>query len=194
MRGVATRTPSSSALRASASQTSDHAGQEVVARGPGLVHRARRRARRTSPIADIETSAPGRSASVRRARPSTRFRVPSSRDSRIRCFAFAVQRCATFSPSRWITPSRPASASGGGGSAVGSAQRTVSGAAARQDGHLVPAGAQRVDHMPADQAGAAGDGDPLHFAGTGAGSSDAFSATALATAALTSRLKTLGTM
>ena len=193
MRGVATRTPSSSALRASASQAWTTPARKSSPAGSDSSTGSSPRAP-YQPIADIDTSAPGRSASSRRASPSTRFRVPSSRDSRIRCFALAVQRCATFSPSRWMTPSRPASASGGGGSAVGSAQWTVPGRAARQDGHLVAAGAQRVDHLPADQAGAARDGDPLHFAGTGAGSSDAFSATALATAALTSRLKTLGTM
>ena len=63
-------------------------------------------------------SAAGRGSAVRS--PSTRLRVPSSRDARMRCLTSEVQRWATFSPARLTTASRPASASAGAGPATGS--------------------------------------------------------------------------
>ena len=93
----------------------DHAdlGEEVVA-GPACPRRgARRRAGRSSRRAEGDTSTPGRGSAARR--PATRLRVPTSRLARIRCLASSLQRCATFSPARCTTASRPASAAGGRG-------------------------------------------------------------------------------
>ena len=52
--------------------------------------------------------------------PATRFVVPATRDSRIRAFDFSFHRCATGSPARCTTASRPLSASAGAGPAPGS--------------------------------------------------------------------------
>ena len=57
--------------------------------------------------------------------PATRLRVPVSREARIAAFDLAFQRCATGSPARWITASRPESAPAGAGPADGS-QATAS--------------------------------------------------------------------
>src|SRR5215210_1659616 len=51
--------------------------------------------------------------------PATRWRVPSSREERMRRFASSLQRWATFSPARCTTASRPSSAAAGAGSASG---------------------------------------------------------------------------
>src|SRR3954469_24188626 len=52
--------------------------------------------------------------------PSTRLRVPTSRDSRMRRSVSAFQRWAMSSPARWITASRPLSAAVGAGPCMGS--------------------------------------------------------------------------
>ena len=87
----------------------------------------------------------GRGSAARR--PATRLRVPASRESRIPCLASSVQRCATVSPARWTTASRPASAAAGAGPAIGSqldgvdAQRVAGlGGVAGEHGDLVAAG------------------------------------------------------
>ena len=84
---------------------------------------APRRARRSSrsPMRSPACAGAARSA----CRPSTRWRVPVTRLSRIACLAFDVHRWATFSPARCTTASRPSRAAAGAGSVIRS-QRTAS--------------------------------------------------------------------
>src|SRR5271157_385754 len=49
------------------------------------------------------------------ARADARFRVPWTRLSRMAFFLASVQRPTTLSPARWITASKPETASGGRG-------------------------------------------------------------------------------
>ena len=73
---------------------------------------------RWDPLADAETSARGRGSAS--ASPATRFSVPVTRLSRIARLTAGDQRCETGAPARWATASRPASASAGAASSVGS--------------------------------------------------------------------------
>src|SRR5436309_3033543 len=58
--------------------------------------------------------------------PSRRLRVPSTRESRLSRRALSLHRCATASPSKWITPSQRTNASAGAGSSFGAIQPTAS--------------------------------------------------------------------
>ena len=103
--------------------------------------------------ADQRARAPRRIGG-RAASPSSRLRVPIMRLSRIARLACALQRCATGSPARCTTASRPASAAAGAGSRSGSQptrldrRRGVRARArgiAREHRHLRAALAQRGD-------------------------------------------------
>ena len=96
--------------------------------------------------------APGAASAARS--PSTRLRVPCSRDCMIRRLTSWVQRWPTSSAARWTTPSRPASASAGAGSASGrqakasTPQRALGALGiARQDRHLVAARLRLLDEL-----------------------------------------------
>ena len=164
-----TRTPSSSAPRASASQSRDQLREKVVA---GLARSTRRAARRpaarTSRPPEPDTSTRGRSSAGNSPRAATRLRVESTRESRISRLVSSDHRCAIISPSRCTTASRPRSASSGGRSASGSAQRLGGHAerlagplgVARERRDLVAALHERAHERAAEHAGRAGDRDP----------------------------------
>ena len=87
--------------------------------GPGRARtrrRPRRPAARSSRRPRTRRGRPGRGSAARR--PSTRLRVPVSRDSAIARRDASVQRWSTRSPARWTIASRPARAEAGAGPVV----------------------------------------------------------------------------
>ena len=158
VRTLTTRTPWASAAAASRSQITQTSARKSSPGGRAL---GQLLVAVRAVVADgrsPDTSTRGRSSTA--ARPATTLRVPSSRDDRIRALAASDHRCATGSPARWTTASRPVSASAGAGDASGSAQRTALAPAsaavralgvAAEDGHLVPALDQRRHQPRADQ-------------------------------------------
>ena len=100
--------PSSAARRGLGLPLRAHRARKSAARGRVLVERLLA----VRPVVADRRGAHERArARARRSRrPSTRLRVPVTRLSRIAAFALGVQRCATVSPARCTTASRPASA------------------------------------------------------------------------------------
>ena len=124
VRRCATRRPRSAAAAASRSQATHDLGEEVRARRSGLVDAL---------VAVRAVVADGRRGDQRaRARlggAESRDEVPRCRRPASRgCAAWRrrVQRWATFSPARWTTASRPASAVAGAGPSTGSHSRRCS--------------------------------------------------------------------
>ena len=117
-----TRTPSSSAARASASQSALSCARKSSPCSE--VDSSSRSSPRCpyQPAPEPDTSTRGRSSAGSSPSAATRLRVESTRESRISRLVSSDHRCAITSPSRCTTASRPRSASSGARSASGSAQ------------------------------------------------------------------------
>ena len=211
VRFTTTRTPSSSARRASASHSTDSCARKSSPAGADSSSRSSPR-KPYQPAPDWETRTRGRSPSGSSPSALTRLRVERIRESRISRFASSDQRWAICSPSRLTTPSRPRRASSGGCSRLGISPllrahpKQIAGplGVTGERGHVIAAFPERADERAPDRPGRAGHGDPhqLTVARSTVGCSgsasssprSATSATALATSRATSRLKTLGMM